>query len=273
MTETFHNLLLRQIKRHFGSVDKIPSELMAFISSVNTAYREYDTDREMLERSLELSSQEMLQTNAELRAVFSALPDILFVIDENGIILDQKARSDEDVFPHTVKKLLGRRIQDVPDRDAGETLQRALDTVKQDKTLVSSEYQLNLSDTPSFYESRFMPLIENRYIVIVRNITARKLAEMALLKERDFVRTLVQTSPAFFIALDCDLRIITINDAMLDATGFTAEEVVGKERIELFVPADAQNDIVERLQEIQKSAEPAVIEAPVLCKKRPDSEH
>ncbi len=266
MTATFHNLLLRQIKRHFGSIDKIPTDLIAFISSVNVAYREYDTDREMLERSLELSSQEMLQTNAELWAVFSALPDILFVIDGTGTILDQKSRSADDIFPHSGKTLVGMRIQDIPDREVGEKLQGALEAVKRDKSLFSVEYQLTIGGTPSFYEARFTPLIENRYVVIVRNITDRKLAEMALLKERDFVKTLVQTSPTFFIALDHDFRVITINDAMLDATGFTTEEVVGGDSIQLFLPQDAQVDFINKLRDVEESTRAAIIEAPLLCK-------
>jgi len=65
--EIMHSLLKRQIKRHLGELDAIPKEWEALINAVNEAYRQMDMDREMLERSLELSSDELLEANAEMR--------------------------------------------------------------------------------------------------------------------------------------------------------------------------------------------------------------
>ncbi len=61
-----HKLLLRQLKRHFGSADVVPSEWKKFVDAVNDAYEQADTDRAMLERSLELSSQTLLEKNRQL---------------------------------------------------------------------------------------------------------------------------------------------------------------------------------------------------------------
>ncbi|MEW6322013.1 MAG: ATP-binding protein [Acidobacteriota bacterium] len=66
MSESRHSLLLRQLKRVFGD-GPTPVELGPFVDAVDEAYRAFDADRAMLERSLELSSQELLQANAELR--------------------------------------------------------------------------------------------------------------------------------------------------------------------------------------------------------------
>ena len=72
MTE-LHSLLRRQMKRYFGNSDTIPPELCGFLSMVNDAYHQSDSDRSMLERSLELTSQELITANAEVRAVFARL--------------------------------------------------------------------------------------------------------------------------------------------------------------------------------------------------------
>src|SRR3989304_8482838 len=61
-----HSLLKRQLKLHFGGSDSIPKEWQGFIEAVNDASWQSDADRGMLERSLELSSQELLQVNSEL---------------------------------------------------------------------------------------------------------------------------------------------------------------------------------------------------------------
>ena len=261
--QALHSLLLRQIKRHFGSHDKIPPELADFIHSVNTAYHEYETDREMLERSLELSSQEMLQTNAEMRAVFSALPDMLFVIDSSGAILDHKVQSREDVFPVKERRLIGSRIQDIPLKEVSEKFQRALNAVRESQSPISIEYELPIQGIPQFYEARFASVIEDLYIVIVRNITERKLSEAALRKERDFVNKLVQTSPAFFIALNGDRRIIMINDAMLTAIGYQSEEVIGKDLLQ-FIPVHQRGNVSESINTLLIEMQPLAYESSIL---------
>ncbi|MCI0396956.1 MAG: HAMP domain-containing histidine kinase [Chloroflexi bacterium] len=62
-----HALLKRQLKRHFGDLEALSPEWQAFLQAVNDAYKQFDVDRLMLERSLELTSQELLQANAEMR--------------------------------------------------------------------------------------------------------------------------------------------------------------------------------------------------------------
>ena len=58
-----HSLLARQLRRHFGANFKPPAEWAAFLELVNQAYEQSDADRLMLERSLELSSQELIEAH------------------------------------------------------------------------------------------------------------------------------------------------------------------------------------------------------------------
>lgn len=67
-----HSLLSRQVRRHLGSGALTP-EIEAFIEAVDSAYRQFDDDREMLERSLELSSKELLEANMDLRNLLEEL--------------------------------------------------------------------------------------------------------------------------------------------------------------------------------------------------------
>ncbi len=62
-----HKLLARQLKRLFGDPQRVPEELAELVEAIDSAYRQADADRELLERSLDLTSEELLQANAELR--------------------------------------------------------------------------------------------------------------------------------------------------------------------------------------------------------------
>ena len=54
-----HKLLARQVRRFFGSPENLPAELQAFVASVEEAYRQSDSDRAMLEHSMEVVSAEL----------------------------------------------------------------------------------------------------------------------------------------------------------------------------------------------------------------------
>jgi len=56
-----HRLLIRQLNRHFGANFQPPPEWVGLLQLVNQAYEQSDSDRKMLERSLELSSQELIE--------------------------------------------------------------------------------------------------------------------------------------------------------------------------------------------------------------------
>lgn len=60
-----HPLLRRQLKH--CAVGEITPEWEAFIHAVDEAYEQSDADRQMVERSLDLSSGELLEANAALR--------------------------------------------------------------------------------------------------------------------------------------------------------------------------------------------------------------
>jgi Signal transduction histidine kinase regulating C4-dicarboxylate transport system len=53
----YHKLLKRQLSKYIGE-EKIPEEYKAFLEAVNSAYIEFDKDRILLERSIEISSRE-----------------------------------------------------------------------------------------------------------------------------------------------------------------------------------------------------------------------
>lgn len=63
-----HRVLERQLRRHFGSLDKVPVNLKTFMAAVEQAYEAADADRALLERSLELTSDELLARNEQLQA-------------------------------------------------------------------------------------------------------------------------------------------------------------------------------------------------------------
>lgn len=59
METPFNKLLTRQLKRHFGSLDNIPNDVVGLLADINNTYQNYEDDSHLLENSIEVSSQEL----------------------------------------------------------------------------------------------------------------------------------------------------------------------------------------------------------------------
>lgn len=123
-----HKLLERQLKRHFGSLEAVPPDLRPLLEAVGSSYDEADADRRLVERSLELTSQELMQRNADLRArdrerqiIFDSVPAMIFYKDRDNRILDLNAPAAA-VMGRSVEELRGKATEDVLPRDIAQAL-------------------------------------------------------------------------------------------------------------------------------------------------------
>jgi PAS domain S-box-containing protein len=80
----------------------------------------------------------------------------------------------------------------------------------------------------------------------IQDFTERKRMEEALRKEQHFSGTLVQSSPIFYVAINSEGKTIMMNKAMLQAIGYTSEEVVGTDYLITFVP-EPERDMLSRI--------------------------
>jgi PAS domain S-box-containing protein len=171
------SLLKRQLKRFFGNDCNVPAEWAGFIAAVDSAYAEFEVDCKLMERSLELSSQELLEANSEIRAIFQAIPDLVFRLDHAGTILSVKAGAGGEL---PQQELSGRRIQECWLKNTDDPFSEILRRVIDEKSMVSIEHSEGSPGLESFYEVRLVPLLRDQVVAIARNITKRKSAEAQL---------------------------------------------------------------------------------------------
>ena len=221
-----HSLLKRQLKRYAGNLDTGAGEYRQFIDEVNQAYVQFDDDRTMLERSLELSSQELLQANSEMRAILQALPDLYFVLKEDGTILDCKGGQSVD-FLLPPQQLLGKKIQDVPQGAMARIFEDAIQRVRTTNEMVNVEYVFVNGET-HYYEARLLPLQNTKIMAVIRNISANKHAETELAEQRAFLRQIIDLVPDFIFAKDREGRFTLVNQVVAEAYGTTVEALTGK---------------------------------------------
>lgn len=63
----YNSLLARQIRKHLSGNGEIPSEFLSLLEAINASYNHFETDRKLIERSMDISSDELLDINNRLR--------------------------------------------------------------------------------------------------------------------------------------------------------------------------------------------------------------
>ena len=177
-----HRLLQRQLRREGIDADALEGNLAKFVAAVDQAYRGFDEDRELLERSLHLSSKELLDTSGQLKAVLNAFPDLILQLDYDGRILAQKsgtadrALSEENIF--FGKDYVGKQLQNLASEDRVDALEHCIEKVKETGVIQSVEYhsETDSGDT-KFFEARILPFAEGQLIAAIRDISDKKIIE------------------------------------------------------------------------------------------------
>ncbi|MEW8044676.1 MAG: diguanylate cyclase [gamma proteobacterium symbiont of Phacoides pectinatus] len=128
---------------------------------ISAAYRQSDDDRYLLERSLQISSDEMqalLQqqratAEGRMQALVNALPDLVFMLDQEGRYVEVIA-GDEAGLYLPADALKGRLLSEIVGPEQArfflDVIRRALESMQ----LQVVEYQLNLKGGRRRYEGR-----------------------------------------------------------------------------------------------------------------------
>ncbi len=127
---------------------------------------------------------QLLQTTNELQELFQAFPDIYFRLKSDGTILSCHAKEFSDLYLPT-ENFLGKRVQEIVPPNIADKFQEAISQVLETDSLIAIEYSLSVPSGEKSFEARLQSTIGDNIIVIIRDITERKQAEIELQNAKD----------------------------------------------------------------------------------------
>jgi diguanylate cyclase (GGDEF)-like protein/PAS domain S-box-containing protein len=132
--------------------------------------------QELAERlAAELSLQKSQTTK---QAMAQAIPDLMFILRSDGVILDYKAGTEPTLVPPS--QFIGRSLLETLPSGLGQAallqMKRALET----GSVQSFEYELEINGKPEYYEARLIRSGDDEVLAICRNISERTLMETQL---------------------------------------------------------------------------------------------
>ncbi|MCP4723892.1 MAG: PAS domain S-box protein, partial [bacterium] len=118
---------------------------------------------------------------------------------------------------------------------------------RQDPSVIPKKYETRAyhknGDIKNLYITVEMIPGTDKSIISIIDVTRQKQTEEELLNEKNFTSNLVQFSPAFYIAIDKDRKILMVNDPLMDATGYSLDDLIDKDFVTALVPDDHKEQV------------------------------
>ena len=121
------------------------------------------------------------------RAMLRANPDLVFLMTRDGVYLDYHARSESELLAPP-EMFLGKNVRDIMPPELAQEVLRCLEKIATTDEPQVLEYSLKLNGEDSHFEARLIAMEGDKALTIVRNVTDRQKASLALRDSQEKLR-------------------------------------------------------------------------------------
>ncbi len=247
--KNYHAILEQQLKKYFTTPEEFPNS-PEFLRTISQTYSYLEKEVNRLKGTLKLSASELNEANAEMTAIFKVLPDIVLRINPENRISYANGGHNHECHFHA-EDFFGLHIQDFPIGELAEKLQPAVPRVRKTNTDEIIEFILDRHDKRFYFKARLLPFFADNIIVVIRDITKSKTAELRLKKAHKETEQILASISSILIGVGKDDHINRWNHAAEKSFGLKAKNVIGK----MFIQCGIKWDWITVLENIAESRE------------------
>jgi PAS domain S-box-containing protein len=174
---------------------------------------------------VEKKDQEGQSAALKLEAIFSAFPDLLFLMDSEGTILEYKA-GEKSILYLSADQFLGKRMQDVLPADVGQIFERGIEDTLRTGNVASLDYRLEVPAGMRWFEARLVRLEESKIIAVVRDVTERVRATEQVQRHLQRLSALHAVDSAITASFDLNVTLSVILRQVVNQLGIDAADVL-----------------------------------------------
>lgn len=167
--------------------------------------------------------------------VISSVPDMIFMVDSDFYIR-KIYNSEVSKLSMPAQRLIGRNLRDCVDADTLDVVLEKLRETLETGHLSEVEYTITIDGKKSYYEGRYKRVSADLVACFERDITERKKTELEIMQNEQLQNAVLDNMPMPLIIkdIDDDLKYVFWNKQCELGGGYTREEIIGKNDIEIY---------------------------------------
>lgn len=174
------------------------------------------------------AQEKIAASEAELRALFLAMQDVVLVIDRDGVYCEV-APDNPELLIKPSQELLGKNLKDffLPEQADSflETIRQVLESQKKSQI----EYTFPVEGRQLWFSTTISPMTDDRTLWVARDVTDRRRVDEALIKsERDYRLLFDSANDVVIIFEPLHETILAVNAAACQVYGFERDELIGR---------------------------------------------
>ena len=171
------------------------------------------------------AQQALKASEAELRALLAALPDVVLVIDAQGRYLKIAPTNPSNLYKPACE-LFGKTLHEVFEKEQADTFLSYVCKALESQQTLNVEYSLNIREQEVWFAVSISPMSSNSVVWVARDITQRKQREETLRESQRFIQQIAESSPNILYLYDLSKqRNIYTNRQIAAILGYTPEEI------------------------------------------------
>jgi PAS domain S-box-containing protein len=188
----------------------------------------------IIDISESVQNEKALRESQELMAeLLNGIPLPTFMLDYKGTLLYLNNALAKD-FGRSVEELLGMNAYDLLPEGVSQDRRHAINKVFEDGKPVSFDDTNN----GRYYTNYVYPILDKKgntlhVVIFALDITDLKQAEKGLKEREELFKSLIKYAPYPTVLTDLEGRYLVVNDAFIESSGFTEDEVIGKDTREI----------------------------------------
>ncbi|MBS1492909.1 MAG: PAS domain-containing protein [Bacteroidetes bacterium] len=251
-----NKLLQRQVQKVFGTTENFPQKYNELFNLISESYENKDNDRKMLERVLEMTSEEMIKLNEKIRA---EARDALKLVDNrlkhatsavNVGIWEFDFVNDKVIWDETTFKLYGLDYVDKIDEveawkkhvapEHQKMAEHAMKDAISGKKEFDIEYKVIWPDNSVHYlrtkgvtqkdeTGRVVNMLGTKW-----DVSEKWRAQLNIKREKELADSVINSLPVIFFLFNKEGKFLRWNKNLMQVTGYSEEEMAKIHPLDFF---------------------------------------
>ncbi|MGM0377029.1 MAG: ATP-binding protein [Bacteroidota bacterium] len=163
------------------------------------------TQEKKLINSLKEAVEEAHYNQARITGLLAVIPDILFVFNKEGTIIDYHAHANQSLFL-SPENFIDLKVEEVLPEEIAWLTHQKIAATQQHKKVETYEYELSIDNEIKTFEARMIYVDDDRYLTIVRDVTSTRQAAQELREAKEQAERSDRLKSAFLANLSHEIR-------------------------------------------------------------------